>query len=81
MYIKEFNNSMSSLLGVRLYFILTPGNDLYGHPSQLQLAHVRMPPGFAPGLMMDKPTNVRTAFYRKGIDYGADKFHRRQLHV
>ena len=33
-----------------------------------------MPPGFAPGLMMDKPTNVRAAFYRKGIDYGTDKF-------
>ena len=62
------------LLGVRLYFILAPGNDLYGHPSQLQLAHVRMPPGFAPGLMMDKPTNVRAAFYRKGIDHGANKF-------
>ena len=30
------------------------------------LVHVRLPPGFA-GCVQHRPTNVHTAFYRKGL--------------
>nr|XP_047122862.1 nuclear pore complex protein Nup155-like [Hydra vulgaris] len=50
--------------GVRLYFATS--QDVYGTPSNLCLVHVRMPPGFAPSLSPEKPSNVHAAFYRQG---------------
>jgi len=68
---KNHSNSINMVAitntGVRLYFMLLPGNDLYGNVSQMRLAHVRMPPGFSPGVVTEKPSNIRTAFYRKGV--------------
>lgn len=41
-------------------------NNPYGEPYGLKLLHVRIPPGFAPLFSPEKPSNIHSAYYRKG---------------
>lgn len=47
--------------GVRLYFSACGGE----RPSSLDLVHVRLPPGFTPVSIMQRPNAVRTVYHRQ----------------
>lgn len=48
--------------GTRIYFSTTGGN----RPTSLQIAHVRMPPGYTGSTPAQRPSKVRTAIYSRG---------------
>lgn len=48
--------------GTRIYFSVTGGS----RPETLQIAHVRMPPGYTGSSPAQRPSKIRTAIYNRG---------------
>ncbi|KAL7641759.1 UNVERIFIED_CONTAM: hypothetical protein RMT77_007633 [Armadillidium vulgare] len=52
--------------GVRLYYSTTPLNMPHARPYQMNLLHIRLPPGFAANALTHRPTKVHKALYSHG---------------